>query len=56
MFHTVLAVDGSASSLKAAEVAVKLAAACSATLDILSVEETPPRYGDSSDQTSGGHR
>lgn len=56
MFHTVLAaVDGSASSLKAAEVAVKLAAVCSATLDILSVEETPPRYVATSEESAQEH-
>jgi nucleotide-binding universal stress UspA family protein/predicted transcriptional regulator len=45
MFQQFLvAIDGSESSLRAAEVAIELAALMQARLDILSVEETSPRY------------
>lgn len=42
--HLLVAIDGSESSLRAADVAVELAAHLGARLDILSVEETSPRY------------
>jgi len=45
MFQYILvAVDGSASSLRAADAAIELAALLHARLDIISVEETAPRY------------
>lgn len=42
--HVLVAIDGSESSLRAADIAIELAALFHATLDLLSVEETPPRY------------
>ena len=45
MFQKLLvAIDGSESSLKAADIAIELAVMLQARLDVLSVEETPPRY------------
>jgi len=42
--HPLVAVDGSESSLRAAEVAIDLSALLGVSLDILSVEETLPQY------------
>jgi nucleotide-binding universal stress UspA family protein len=45
MFQQLLvAIDGSESSVMAADAAIELATLLQARLDILSVEETPPRY------------
>lgn len=45
MFHHLLvAIDGSESSLHAADIAIELATLLHARLDLLSIEETPPRY------------
>src|SRR5579875_2082761 len=53
MFQKLLvAVDGSPASLKAADMAIKLAARLSASLDILSVEETAPRYVATSEESA----
>lgn len=42
--HLLLATDGSERAAAAAEVALRLAKLCQARLDVLSVEETAPRY------------
>lgn len=42
--HILAAVDGSESSLRAADAAIELAALLHARLDLMSVEETSPRY------------
>lgn len=42
--HLLVAIDGSDSSLAAAEIAIEMASLLHARLDMLSVEETPPRY------------
>ncbi len=53
MFQRLLvAVDGSPASLTAADMAIKLAARFSASLDILSVEETAPRYIATSEESA----
>jgi nucleotide-binding universal stress UspA family protein/predicted transcriptional regulator len=45
MFHHLLvAIDGSENSLHAADIAIELATLLHARLDLLSIEETPPRY------------
>jgi nucleotide-binding universal stress UspA family protein/predicted transcriptional regulator len=53
--HILAAVDGSESSLKAADVALELAALSHARLDILSVEETAPRYVATSEESEEEH-
>jgi nucleotide-binding universal stress UspA family protein/predicted transcriptional regulator len=53
--HILAAVDGSESSLKAADVALELAALSHARLDILSVEETAPRYVATSEESKEEH-
>ena len=56
MFQQVLvAIDGSESSLQAAAVAIELAAVLHARLDILSVEETAPRYVATQEESSREH-
>jgi nucleotide-binding universal stress UspA family protein/CBS domain-containing protein len=56
MFEQLLvAVDGSESSLKAANVAIELATLLQARLDILSVEETPPRYIATQEESTREH-
>ncbi len=56
MFQQILvAIDGSESSQWAAEAAIELAALLSAQLDILSVEETPPRYVATHDENTREH-
>lgn len=53
MFQRLLvAVDGSPASLKAADMAIKLAARLSARLDVLSVEETAPHYVATSEENA----
>src|SRR5579875_593364 len=56
MFQRLLvAIDGSESSLQAAEVAIALASLLRARLDILSVEETLPRYVATHEESSREH-
>lgn len=56
MFQRLLvAIDGSESSLQAAEVAIGLATFLHARLDILSVEETLPRYVATHEESSREH-
>jgi nucleotide-binding universal stress UspA family protein/CBS domain-containing protein len=56
MFQRILlAVDGSESSLHAAEAAVELAALVQAELHLLSVEETLPRYVATHEESSAEH-
>lgn len=50
--HILVAVDGSESSLHAADAAIELAALLHARLDILSVEETAPRYVATQEESS----
>ncbi len=53
--HLLIAIDGSDSSLTAAEAAIDLAAKLHARLDMLSVEETPPRYISAHEETTREH-
>lgn len=53
--HLLIAIDGSDSSLAAAEAAIDLAAKLHARLDMLSVEETPPRYISAHEETTREH-
>ncbi|HJT58831.1 MAG TPA: universal stress protein, partial [Ktedonobacteraceae bacterium] len=53
--HLLVAIDGSESSLRAADVAVELAAHLGARLDILSVEETAPRYVATHEESTREH-
>ncbi len=53
--HLLVAIDGSDSSLAAAEAAIELAAKLHARLDMLSVEETPPRYVSAHEETTREH-
>jgi nucleotide-binding universal stress UspA family protein/predicted transcriptional regulator len=56
MFQRLLvAIDGSESSLQAAEVAISLASLLQARLDLLSVEETLPRYVATHEESSREH-
>ncbi len=56
MFQRILlAVDGSESSLHAADVAIELAALMQAELHLLSVEETLPRYVATHEESSAEH-
>jgi nucleotide-binding universal stress UspA family protein/predicted transcriptional regulator len=56
MFQRLLvAIDGSKSSLQAAEVAISLASLLQARLDLLSVEETLPRYVATHEESSREH-
>jgi nucleotide-binding universal stress UspA family protein/predicted transcriptional regulator len=53
--HMLVAIDGSESSLRAAGVAVDLATALHARLDILSVEETAPRFVATQEENNREH-
>ena len=53
--HLLVATDGSESSLRAADVAIELAAHLGARLDILSVEETAPRYVATHEESTREH-
>jgi nucleotide-binding universal stress UspA family protein/predicted transcriptional regulator len=56
MFHHLLvAIDGSESSLHAADIAIELATLLHARLDLLSIEETPPRYVSTQEEQSREH-
>lgn len=53
--HLLVAIDGSESSLHAADIAIDLATVLQANLDLLSVEETPPRYVSTQEELSREH-
>lgn len=53
--HILVAVDGSESSLWAAHVAIDLASFLHASLDLLSVEETAPRYVATTEESTQEH-
>jgi nucleotide-binding universal stress UspA family protein/CBS-domain-containing membrane protein len=53
--HLLVAIDGSDSSLTAAETAIEIAALLHAHLDMLSVEETPPRYISAQEEVTREH-
>nr|HET6904878.1 universal stress protein [Ktedonobacteraceae bacterium] len=53
--HLLVAIDGSESSLRAAGIAIELAAFLNARLDILSVEETTPRYVATQEESTREH-
>jgi nucleotide-binding universal stress UspA family protein/predicted transcriptional regulator len=53
--HVLVAIDGSESSLRAAGAAIELATFLHARLDILSVEETAPRYVATQEESSREH-
>jgi nucleotide-binding universal stress UspA family protein/CBS domain-containing protein len=53
--HLLVAIEGSESSLKAADIAIELAALMQARLDILSVEETSPRYVSTEEESMHEH-
>ncbi len=53
--HVLVAIDGSESSLRAAGIAIDLAILLHARLDILSVEETAPRYIATQEESNREH-
>jgi nucleotide-binding universal stress UspA family protein/predicted transcriptional regulator len=53
--HLLVAIDGSEGSLRAADVAIELATNLGAGLDILSVEETAPRYVATHEESTREH-
>ncbi len=53
--HLLVAIDGSDSSLAAAEIAIEMASLLHARLDMLSVEETPPRYISTQEEITHEH-
>jgi nucleotide-binding universal stress UspA family protein/predicted transcriptional regulator len=53
--HILVAIDGSENSLKAADVAIEFAALLQARLDILSIEEAPPSYVATREESSSEH-